>query len=806
MVAGGMLPTFDDDDQSSYECPSPTLGGNLQKRKLSQAGGAGQQGAPSIIYLMSLLSAMGGFLFGYDTGIVSGAMVFVRKIFNLNSLWQELVVSITILGAWVLSLMAGSLSERYGRKTIILYASVIFTIGSVIMGAAWSKWILLFGRLTVGVAIGLASTVVPMYIAELAPSNIRGSLVTMNNCFITIGQLSAAITAGAFSYDHENGWRWMLAIAAIPAIIQFVGFMFMPESPRWLIRQQREQEALAALKRIRGEGACVVREFDKIRQNQLELVIQEDRRKEQKRNIIVAIFRKTATRRALTVGCLLMAAQQLAGINTVMYYTATIIEMSGVQSQSAAVWLAVPTAAVYVIFSLCGYLLADRVGRRSLTLGSLLGVILSLMLLGTGFHLTSMSGAEVTALNMSTLEACYSKRDCASCISDPRCGFCYDAKSLSIATCLQRHPEEPTKSLGGNCAGDLGSTNFVFANHICPSMSQGVGFNTWLVLFGLVMYLASFAPGMAPMPWTINSEIYPAWARSFCYSIATSVNWLFNLLISLTFISLTELITTHGAFYMYAIISAICWLLLFWKLPETRGRSLEDISSLFAKTKQPDDQDMMDDETSANQSTVGGGMLEGHQRPAAGMLFNQLAAATGRGHTNVVSCHDNLAFAGDNMSPFQMGPKVMSQTAASGDAALVERSKSFKLDSPLARLTSTLSQPDLPHHHHHHHHQHHHHQRSHLIGGAGHNCQATQQCPPPPTSVNLSSSMSSAPAATTASVTSQQQHHHSLTQEAGQQQHNTNQRKYSDQLQQPQQPQHNIHGQHNTKHLGSHQQ
>lgn len=758
-----MLPTFDDDDQFDEV---PGKGGahgagdekteKGHKRSLSTS--AQQQGAPSIIYLMSLLSAMGGFLFGYDTGIVSGAMVFVRKVFNLNSLWQELVVSITILGAWVLSLMAGSLSERYGRKSVILYASVVFTIGSIIMGAAWSKWVLLFGRATVGVAIGMASTVVPMYIAELAPSNIRGSLVTMNNLFITIGQMSAAITAGALSYDHENGWRWMLALAAFPAVIQFVGFMFMPESPRWLIRHQREEEALIALKQIRGsKGAAVLREFEKIRQNQLELVIQEDRRKQQKRNIIVAIFRKTATRRALTVGCLLMAVQQLAGINTVMYYTATIIEMSGVQSQSAAVWLAVPTAAVYVIFSLCGYLLADRVGRRSLTLGSLLGVILSLLLLGSGFHLTSMNGAEVTALNMSTIEACYSKRDCSACIADPRCGFCYDARTLNTATCLQKNPEDPAHSLGGNCASDVmpgQSSSFVFANHICPSMNHGIGFNTWLVLIGLVMYLSAFAPGMAPMPWTINSEIYPMWARSFCYSIATSVNWMFNLLISLTFISLTELITPHGAFYLYAVISSVCWLLLFWKLPETRGRSLEDISSLFAKEKQPDDQEIIDDGASATNQSSGNGATMGQKQGA--LAFSHLAAAAaaaaaqnGKQHQHQLhhqlshpsqnstatptttptqqrqkappthgalqhQAHqiqlgrDNLAFAADqNATQQQQTVQTATKSAAplppmsatNDPTGLLERSKSFKMDSQLSRLPiSTLSQPDLQQH------------------------------------------------------------------------------------------------------------
>lgn len=690
MVAGGILPTFDQ-DEDQYDLPNTFPDDHRKgengthpqlKKKLSLSCA---QNPPNIIYLMSVLSAMGGFLFGYDTGIVSGAMVFVKKTFNLNSLWQEIVVSITILGAWVLSLMAGGLSERYGRKTIILYASIIFTIGSIIMGFAWSKYILLFGRLIVGMAIGLASTGVPMYIAEVAPSNIRGSLVTLNNCFITVGQLSAAITAGAFSYDHENGWRWMLALAAVPAVVQFFGFMFMPESPRWLIRRQRNDEALIALKRIRGpKNPYVLREFDKIRQNQLELTIQEDRRREQKRNIFVAIMRKTATRRALIVGCLLQAIQQLAGINTVMYYTATIIEMSGVQSQSIAVWLAVPTAAVYVIFSFCGYLLADRLGRRTLTLGSLMGVILSLLLLGTGFQLTSMNGAVVTTHNMSTSELCYSKSDCSSCILEPRCGFCYDAQNLGVAYCLEKDPDDVARSIGGDCANG-GNANFRFASSICPSMTQGIGLNTWLVLTGLVMYLAAFAPGMGPMPWTINSEIYPMWARSFCYSISTSVNWMFNLLISLTFITLTEVLTKHGCFYMYSFIASIGWIILFFKLPETRGRSLEDISQLFAKPK-PDDQDIIEDELSGAQSTIGGGVVGNQQ-------LNLVPTKIGGHRHSVAVGHDNLAFANDNL---QAHHHQLAMSAPTNDPSiLLERSRSFKLASPLSKATSmVIHQPD----------------------------------------------------------------------------------------------------------------
>lgn len=699
MAIGGVLQNYDDDE---YDIPGdkPTKGQNgKRKHSLASAIQAPQMASiqqdseqPNLVYLMSVLSAMGGFLFGYDTGIVSGAMVFVKKTFNLNSLWQELVVSITILGAWKLALLAGGLSERYGRKSMILWASVIFTLGSVTMGLAWSRYVLLFGRWTVGVAIGIASTVVPMYIAEVAPQNIRGSLVTVNTCFITFGQLSAAVTAGAFSYDHENGWRWMLALAAVPSTVQFFGFIFMPESPRWLIRRGRDAEALDALKRIRGpKNPYLMKEFEKIKRNQADLLVQEERRRTQKRNIFVAILKKTVTRRALFVGCLLQAAQQLAGINTVMYYTATIIEMSGVQSQSIAVWLAVPTAAVFVLFSFCGYLLADKIGRRTLTLGSLMGVILSLIILATGFQLTSNTGALVTTHNMSTLESCYSKRDCSSCIADPRCGFCYNAQDLAVSFCLEKNPNDQTRSEGGECAEGLGNSNFVFANHICPSMTQGIGLNTWLVLTGLVLYLAAFAPGMSCTPWTINAEIYPMWARSFCYSIATSVNWIFNLLISLTFISLTEVLTTHGTFYLYAIISTILWFVIFWKLPETRGKSLEDISNLFAKNKS-ESEDMMDDDNSNNPASL-------HGVPTGGALASGATpiniSRSGQRHS-VISGHDNGGFAGDLQSQL---PLALSKSVPNTDPssmAAVGRTKSFKTSNPLSRAAAmALSQPDL---------------------------------------------------------------------------------------------------------------
>ena len=160
------------------------------------------------VFKVAVLSAIGGFLFGYDTGIVSGAMVYIKTDLGLDYEWQELVISITILGAWIFSLVAAQLATIYGRKKVIYAASIIFTVGSLEMAVAWDRWSLLVGRFIVGAAVGLASMVIPMYIAEMAPARVRGSLVTTNNLFIGGGQAIAAILAGLFGLINAGSVRW----------------------------------------------------------------------------------------------------------------------------------------------------------------------------------------------------------------------------------------------------------------------------------------------------------------------------------------------------------------------------------------------------------------------------------------------------------------------------------------------------------------------------------------------------------------------------------------------------------------------
>lgn len=188
--------------------------------------------------LLAIFSAIGGFLFGYDTGVVSGAMLLVREEFELSTLWHESIVSATIAAAWLAALCAGPLADRAGRRLVILGASVLFTIGSAVMAAAPEKETLLVGRIVVGLAIGLASMCVPLYLSEAAEAGVRGQLTVTNVIFVTGGQFVASVICGALSTTDE-GWRWMFGLAAVPAVVQFIGFLFLPESPRWLVGQRR---------------------------------------------------------------------------------------------------------------------------------------------------------------------------------------------------------------------------------------------------------------------------------------------------------------------------------------------------------------------------------------------------------------------------------------------------------------------------------------------------------------------------------------------------------------------------------------
>ena len=543
---------------------------------------------PSPWFLRGLvaLSALGGFLFGYDTGIVSGAMVLVVDDLDLAPFQHEVVVSATIFTAILGAAASAPLNKACGRRPCIILASAVFVAGSVLLGAAPSFRVLVAGRLVVGGGIGIASMTVPMFIAEVAPPESRGTLVTLNNLFITGGQFFASLVSAGFAtwLPINVSWRWMFGLGALPAIIQMVGFVCcMPESPRWLALAGQQERARAVLMRIRGatEGGSAAR-----------AAVEEeiagwwggervDRRAPNKsscwNDLRHKVCRVPHVRRALLLGAGLQFLQQMVGINTVMYYGATIVQMAGFSGATTAIYANVGLAATNFLFTLVGLALVDRVGRRRLLLGSLAGVVVSLCALGGAFYVNEAMSLPSTGVGSASI-TCGSARHarCFSCVTDTHCGFCANI-TAGTGTCLPMPTNQSRGAIPAACASTPASWNLT---------SCDTGY-AWMSVVFLVLYLACFAPGMGPMPWTVNSEIYPRDVRSTCVGIATSVNWLSNLVVSFTFLSLIEAFTAKGAFWFYSGVGLVGFFAVSCVMPETRGLELRDIVEKFKKKGVP---------------------------------------------------------------------------------------------------------------------------------------------------------------------------------------------------------------------------
>lgn len=276
---------------------------------------------------------------------------------------------------------------------------------------------------------------------------------------------------------------------------------------------------------------------------------------------------------------------QFTGINTIMYYCATIIQMGGVYNKNQIVWLAVAPASVSFVSSLLAIVFVEKLGRRKLTLISLSGVIVALVVIAVGFQVADKNAPGIGFSPAGEQGACGDVNSCLSCVSDKACGFCFDHTSSSLNGSCYKVKEIDGFIANSSCKSDGNEhENYVWATQWCPTT------HSWPILFGLMLYLCFFAIGMAPMPWAVNSEIYPLWARSACQSTAMTINWLSNFVVSATFLSLADAITKYGAFYLYAGIGVFGFIFLACLLPETKGITLEEVESLFCKQKKRKDQ------------------------------------------------------------------------------------------------------------------------------------------------------------------------------------------------------------------------
>jgi len=347
------------------------------------------------VYFAVGVAALGGLLFGYDTGVISGAILFIKKQFSLSSTMEEIVVSSVLVGAMAGAALGGALTGRFGRRKLIILAGIIFTASA--LGTALAPTIpwLISAMIVSGIAIGIASFISPMYIAEVVPAKVRGSLVAVNMLAITSGIVIAYLVDYAFS--STGGWRYMFGLAAVPSVVLAVGMWRLPDSPRWLISRSRLKQAKQVLQRLRTD-TDVGPEIADIQKSM----------EQQGTGGMKGLF-QPSLRMPLIVGLGLAAFQQITGINTVIYYAPTIFKFAGISAVGPAILAGAGLAGVMWLFHVLAIFLLDRVGRRPLLLVGVAGQVIGLAILGAAFEFQQLASFKsyVAIIGLVIYVACF---------------------------------------------------------------------------------------------------------------------------------------------------------------------------------------------------------------------------------------------------------------------------------------------------------------------------------------------------------------------------------------------------------------
>lgn len=447
------------------------------------------------VWMISLVAAMGGLLFGYDWVVIGGAKPFFEKFFNLTSEAQiGWANSCALLGCLVGSLVSGVLSDKFGRKKLLLVSAFLFAVSSILTGWAGSFNAFVVWRIVGGVAIGMASNLSPMYIAEVAPAHMRGRLVAINQLTIVFGILGAQIANlliadkvadGATvdmirqSWNGQYGWRWMFTAVTAPSILFFIGALLVPESPRWLIKNGKSELARRILAKIGGQSYADVEVAD----------IQKTIASEEVHHVRFSDLMVPKMRKILLVGVVLAVLQQWSGINVLFNYAEEIYRSAG-YGVNDIMFNIVITGAINLVFTLLAIGLVDKAGRRVLMLIGCAGIGISHVLIGAAYVM-QLKGLAV----------------------------------LIFTLC----------SLG------------------CYGMS------------------------LAPITWVLISEIFPNRIRGAAISVAVSALWIACFILTYTFPILNGAIGTAKTFWVYAAICFAGFFFVWVKVPETKGKSLEQI-------------------------------------------------------------------------------------------------------------------------------------------------------------------------------------------------------------------------------------
>ncbi|KAF3492020.1 myo-inositol transporter Itr1 [Arthroderma uncinatum] len=504
-------PSHADEEGNTYETQDITLKGS----------------GTWFIWALTLSAGISGFLFGYDTGVISSTLVSIGTDLShreLTILDRSLITSSTSLFALIVSPLAGILGDRVGRKPAIVIADVLFIVGALWQGVTSTVWGMIAGRSLVGLAIGMASLITPLYISELSPSHLRGRMVTILSLLVTGGQVIAYLVGWLLS-AQPGGWRWMVGLGSSPAVIQLFILVFLPETPRWLVRANRASEARQIMRRVYGDTKTSNQIVEHIlRDIELEVIQASSELDSQSgvpatnsslpmqwrwfqkiQRTYTDLFSIGCHRRALVIACMLQALQQLCGFNSLMYFAATIFKSLSFSSPTLT---SLSVAGANFIFTFLAFSLIDRIGRRRILLYSIPVMVASLVLCAMAFPSTSLDDAGITGPEKAA-----------------------NARAIVILLCL-------------------------------------------------TTYTASYASGLGNVPWQ-QSELFPLSVRSLGSALATGTNWGSNFIIGLTFLPMMRWMGPGWTFCIYAIVCGVGWVGVWGIYPEMTGLGLEEVRGLL---------------------------------------------------------------------------------------------------------------------------------------------------------------------------------------------------------------------------------
>ncbi|XP_006037699.2 solute carrier family 2, facilitated glucose transporter member 12 isoform X1 [Alligator sinensis] len=533
-------------------------------------------GCGMFTFLSSTIAAISGLLMGYELGLISGALLQLSSILMLSCKQQEIVVSAILIGALLASLTGGFLIDRFGRRIAIIVASSLFVLGSLILIPSASYGILIVGRITIGISISLSSIATCVYIAEIAPQHRRGLLVSLNELMIVTGFLFAYISNYVFA-SFSQGWKYMFGLAMPLGALQAVAMYFLPPSPRFLVMKGNDEAASKVLGRLRATSDTTE-----------ELIAIKSSLKDEHQYSFLDIFRSKDNMRArMLIGLTLAFFVQTTGQPNILFYASTVLKSVGFQSNEAASLASTGVGVVKVVSTIPAIIFVDQVGSKTfLCIGSsLMAVSLVTMgLVNFNLHMNFTNICRSQSLEDSVFHGSGNLTANNDSLRN-QFGSMTSQDGISLNTLKKSEMVKTEEQNRTVLEGDIISTGSQMRSNIKTETVEVPLVLKWISLASLLVYVAAFSIGLGPMTWLLLSEIFPGGIRGRAIALTSSMNWGINLLISLTFLTVTDLIGLPWVCFIYTVMSLASLAFVIMFIPETKGCSLEQISMELAKQK-----------------------------------------------------------------------------------------------------------------------------------------------------------------------------------------------------------------------------